>query len=781
MKTKYLVRITAVALLVCMLLGCTTQQQPTESTPAPTDGLQYFDEVYDNPLKDRDMGGNDTLTLSQDGDAITLENENIRLILDAETGGIRQIANKQAKVYLVDGNAGTPFTICHVSGETESSYYSSCDITLQDSSASSKSIAITWKVTDKVNVHATITLDQGDNQLQFQVNVDNDTERPVWYVQYPVIEGIGTLYEKERDYLAHPIATGFLFQNPVDNFNGDGFAGISRSNGMYPSGWESPMQFYAYYSQGIGGFMFRTDDGGDGIKSFSVIGKSNALKASIYHFADDTADQNIQFDYTTYIGNLNEGNWYEAADLYRDWASEQSWTSKGELYERSDINLTFYEDTVLCNFNFPYDTIYGIENQTALYDKIKAAADGTLLNIFINPDNVLTQSQKNNDLHLKFEFPSFHSVKSAEETPNEWLTAIKNRLGNLHFYNVEGAIQFYECPSCESYLEAFWERENKLLVYNKVSGFYHDVGIGAVHPRQCFDSTHSHGTRVNILQEFLDQMAAARELASETNQAIYGQELVFEQMLPYMDFYQARANAAQIGFMEIDRFRDLVENGSCTNINMFDYVYGSYGAVRLDGFLNADELIGDSYYHIAAKTVLMGGIPEYNYEFVVNNAFLTVEEHSQTMLDYIGYLGNIRQGYGKEYLVYGQMVKPPVATDQTIEYDYIQQRVAGGGDGPGLVTGGSARGGVIVWDTIITSAYRRQDTIGIFVGNPTAKAQELNFIIHAGDDYGIQQGTVELVDESGTVMLCRIENGIAKISLELAPRQVLMLKLEADQ
>lgn len=755
-------------LLLGMLAGCTPV--PPETTSAPETDL-YFEEVYDNPLKDRDMGGSDVLTLSQEGDNVTLENENIRLILDCQTGGIKQIANKETNVYLVDAQAGTPFTLCFANGSNETASYTDCTVTLDDSSEVIKTIVICWQVTDKTRVNATVSLAKGDRELQFQVDVDNDPDHPIWYVQYPVVEGIDTLYEKERDYLAHPIATGFLFRNPLDNFNGGSESGISRDEGLYPSGWECSMQFFAYYSQGIGGFLFRTDDGGNGIKSFSFAGQGEALRAGIYHYADDLADENVLFNYTTYIGNLNQGNWYEAADIYREWASEQSWTSKGTLAERPDINRTFYEDTVLCNFNFPYDTVYGTENQTALYEKIKTAADGTLLNIFFNADNFLTLSQNYKDLHAKFEFPDFHSVASAEATPAEWHTAIKNRFGNTYFYNVEGARQFYECLSCDAYMEAFWERENNLLVYNKVSGFYHDVGVAAVHPKQCFNSAHSHGTRVNMIQEYLDQMEATRELASEKTPGIYGQELIFEQMLPYTDFYQARANAGLVGWMESDRFRGLLENGSCWNINMFDYVYGSYGAVRLDGFLNADELIGESYYHIAAKTVLMGGIPEFNYEFVINGNYLSPDEHSDEMLAYIGYLGNIRQGYGKDYLVYGQMVKPPVATDQTVEYDYIQQR--SGSD--------EVDGGVITWSTAITSAYRWEDTVGVFVGNPTNKSQQLNFIIHAQQDYGISEGTVELIDENGNAVLCRIENGIAKISLELNARQVVLLKLEAEK
>lgn len=766
MKRK-LLPFTVATMLIGLLMGCSPE---TMTTTTDAKNESAFEETYDNPLKDRDMGGSNVLSLAQQGDEVTLENEHIRLILDAKNGGIRQIANKQANVYLVDIQAAKPFTLCFVGDAQETSQYENCTVSLVDG-AEVKTIRICWQITDRIYIRASVSLAQGDNDLQFDLEIENDVNHPVLYVQYPIVEQIDTLYQRERDYLAHPFATGYLFRDPLTNFNDGECAGISRDDGLYPSGWESPMQFFAYYSQGIGGFLFRTDDGGTGIKSFSFTGQEGLLKAGIYHYADDVGEKSISFDYTTHIGNLTQGTWYEAADIYRQWAAQQSWTSMGTLSERADINREFYEDTVLCNFNFPYDTVYGTENQTALYEKIKGAADGKLLNIFFNADNFLTQSQKFGDWQIKFEFPDFHSVSSAEMTPEEWETAIISHRGKLHYYNVEGAMQFFECPATETYLDGLWERENYQLVYNKVSGFYHDVGIAAVHPRQCFDSTHAHRTRVNLIPEYLNIMKQVRDLATQSAAGLYGQELVFEQMLPYLDFYQARGNAQQVGWMENDRIRSLVENGSCEKISMFDYVYGNYGAVRVDGYLNADALIGESYYHIAAQTVLMGGVPEFNYEFVSNGAYLTVTEHSWDMLSYIGYLGNVRQGYGKNYLVYGEMVKAPLATDRTIEYDYIQQRTATG----------EADGGVITWSSVITSAYRWKDTIGVFVCNPTATAQEINFVIHAEKDYGIAEGTVTLVDETGEVLLCAIENGKATVRWNANARQVILLRLEAKK
>lgn len=733
--------------------------------------INYFEEKYDNPLEDADLGGNDFLSLTSEDNKITLENENVRLIIDATSGGIMQLANKQAKLYLVDDVASLPFTLQFVNDEEDSCSYTDCKITLNSSSDDVKAIYLYWTVTSKITVSAAISLAEGSSRLRFDVEVTNDANRPLLNVQYPVIQNIDTLYEKERDYLAHPFATGYLFNNPVDNFNNGDCSGITRQYGLYPSGWECPMQFFAYYSQGIGGFMFSTEDGGNGIKSFSFAKDNQKLKAGIYHYADDLADEQIKFNYGTFIGNLTKGSWYEAADNYRDWAEKQSWTAQGTLQEREDINIDFYENTVLCNFNFPYETVYGTEQQTELYNKIKTAADGKMLNMFFVADNFLLQSQANGDFYTKFEFPDFHSAAAANLTPSEWLTLVLKHNGDGYYYNLDGDLQFFECPSCLEYWENFVAREEYLQLYNKVSGYYHDVGVAAPHPKQCFNSDHPHGTRVNIIGEYLKQMAYTKQLASVKTSGVYGQELVFEQMLPYVDFFQARANASLVGWMESNRIRSLVMNGSCRNVNMFDYVYSEYGVVRLDGYLNADELIGESYYHIAAYTALMGGIPEFNFEFVHDGVFLASDEHNGDMLSYIGYLGNIRQGYGKDYLVYGKMVKPPKATDESVVYDYIQQRTSSG----------IADGGEIVWDKVITSAYSYNGSIGVFLCNPTSDEQEINFIINALADYGIESGVVELVNENGSSVLCNIESGKAKVSLTIGSREVVLLVLEANK
>lgn len=760
MKIKKIAAFLMPLTLVCSAVAC--------AGCADAEG-EYYEEIYSNPLEGVDLGGYDTLTLAEEGDAVTLENENVRLVLDRATGGIRELANKQSALYLVRDSDGEPLTVLRRSGEHLTGYETfEYDGIREDGRVGAR---LVWGFSDGLTVRAEVSLSESAEEAVFRLGYEgNDASDPVLCVEYPVLCHVGSLYEGESDYLLHPFATGYLFQNPVENFDGETFAGITREYGLYPSGWECPMQFYAYYSLGIGGFEIMTRDGGNTIKSFPVVADDVGLRASVWHYPDDPSLPSAEFGYDISVGNLTEGTWYEAAEKYRGWATEQSWaTEKGKLSERTDIDRTFYEEVVACNFNFPYHLVYGEAEQRELYEKMRENAGGKLFNVFFaDDDRVIDLSKEYGDYFVRFEFPDFHSVTTAEQNPAEWKTAIRNADGGYAAYWLNGTQQFYECASCEDYLSRFAEKEQGWYDRYGVSGYYHDVGIAAVHPKQCYDSSHPHGTRVNIVEECLAQMALTKEIGQRNGANIYGQELIFEQMLPYLDFYQARGNAEELGFMENDRIRPLIEGGVCEKVCLFDYVYGAYGAKRLDGYLYADELLGESYYHIAAYTALNGGIPEYNYEFVQNGEYLQPQEHSAEMMSFLGVLAKVKQTYGKQYLVYGEMVKPPETGAGEIEYDYIQQRFSDGTDG-----------GVAVFGMTVTTAFRCGEKIGIFICNPTKEAQSLKFVVNALRDYGIADGDVTLSDGEGTKAFSSVRDGKLRVALDLEPREVVMLEVSA--
>ena len=177
--------------------------------------------------------------------------------------------------------------------------------------------------------------------------------------------------------------------------------------------------------------------------------------------------------------------------------------------------------------------------------------------------------------------------------------------------------------------------------------------------------------------------------------------------------------------------------------------------------------MGGGYYYVAAYTVLNGGIPEYNYEFFQASDLLVPEDYDYSRVEYLGELYRVKSTFGKNYLIYGQAVKPPKTGAGTTVYDYVQTRF-----------GGSERvEGAAEFDDAVVTAYRYGDTIGIFIGNVTQEPLSLKFIVNALRDYGIESGKVFLADEKGESLLCEIKNGKASIDLTVPAYGVVLLEI----
>lgn len=746
----------------CASLNTTTLTTTKSTTTADEieDYTGYYMENFENPLKDLDMGGYDSLTLIEDDNNITLENKKTRIILNKNTGGIKELANKEAHLYLAKNVNSIPISYGYISSDDNTSY-KSFSYNIENDDNSIKKINLTWTLSNNEVLNASISLKEDDNEITFNAEINNiSVTKPIYYIEYPIVDGIDSLYDKKTDYLAHPIATGYLFRNPLDNFNSK-YHGIDREMGLYPSGWETTMQFYAYYSEGIGGFLFRTKDGKDTIKSFSFVGKNRKLKASIYHYVDDISKTSMKFDYDISIGNLNEGRWEEAAEIYKDWATDQDWVIKGKRIDRTDIDKAFYEETVLCNFSYPYAFQYSENNQKSLYEKMKSNINGKILNVYFVNDGIISLAHKYDDYLVHFEFPDFIPVDSLNGSE------VLDRNSQVVKFNLNGVYQGYECPTDSGFVSRLTAKENDLKTQYDVSGYYHDVGVAAVHPKQCFNTRHSHGTRINLISDYIDQMAYMKELSKKNGSTIYGQELIFEQMIPYIDFYQSRASSLNLGFMEGDRFNDLIINGDCRPNNMFDYIYMEYTGVRLDGFLLPDDRIKDAYYYIAEYTVIHGGIPEYNYEFIDFTDFLSPDEQSEELMQYIDYLGIVRQTFGFNYLVYGTPKRAPKFETEKISYSFNQSKNVETNRGNGR----------IIVDKLIASSYEYDGNIGIFFANSTNEIEETDFVLDAYRYYGIKNGSITYVDEDGYYTLSQVKNGLARISLTVKPRKVVMLEI----
>lgn len=767
MKKRFII-VSLILLVLVALSSCNRNKKTTE----------FFDGHFDNPLINNNVGGSNKLSLVESSDEITLENKKIRVVFLKSNGAIKELVNKESKVYLVKNNSSSPIRINKIVDYNEYpvSKIKEFSFTLDDSTV--KKINFKF-VLGNITIHSTAELEEDSNEIVFRLSYegnniemsDGNITNALYNIEYPIIEGIDKLYSKERDHFISPFAMGYLFDDPIDNFNTD-FIGISRTMGLYPSGWEYPMQFQAYYSDGIGGFMFMTRDGGETIKSFTFLGTGKKLRSSIYHYLDDLSSESGEFDYDISISNLIVGDRYEALDKYKEWAVNQKWcTEKGKLIDRDDINKDLYENTALVNFDFPTTGEYPNNTQRQLYNLEKSSINGgKILNVVFGQDrSFINLAKENNDLVTLFEFPSFKSTKSSESEWNTMVKTYKSDQSSVLYTISVGNMFFYECASCSNYRSSLINKEISYFNGYGVTGYYHDVGISAVHPKQCFNTSHIHGTNVNVIPYYVDQMKDVKELAQRNNNGIYGQELLFEQMLPYVDFYQSRSYGDLMTWMESDRVRVLLEKNACKAIPVFDYVYGEYGATRMDGFLTPSSSIGYGYYNVCAYTMLNGGIPEYDFEFYGNGVYLpSLNELSKDRIEYIGKLYDFKEKYGKDYLVYGKMVRSPNVGAGSSTYSYRLDRFEGK----------TVKEGKVTFDNIVVSSYEFNNKIGIFLANTSRNNITLKFVLDALKDYGISSGKIKITNQAGSTSYSDLSKGRCNISLNIDALDLVLLEVE---
>ncbi len=768
MKIKKIFLIMCFTLMIIMVSSC-ANNSTTKTTSTKNDSASYFDDEavkYQSSIVD--MGGSTTLKLKENSDSITIENAKVRIVLGLN-GSIQEYANKEARLYLnKDVSNAKAISVEYVDGNTTSEY-ESVSYYVEENTASKKEISFTYKF-GSTYIHTYVLLEKDSSEVEFRLDISgNNINNSILDIEYPIIEGIDKLEVKEREYLLTPYTTGYLFKNPLDNFN-DIYFGINKNLGLYPSGWYYPMQFSAYYSTGIGGFYWQTKDEGDSIKSFTFTGDDGKLRLSIWHYLDDIGKTNYTFEYPTIISNLVEGNMYEPINKYKDWALKQSWVKQGKISERSDVSKELFEDTTLCIFGYRSTTSTWTD-MLNIYDMYSNVIKGKKLNISIYHNKTYMNLVKEyEDIYSCFEFNSLNPAGSQYDS-----AAMMKKDGTLPTFNIGDTPNYYICASDDSWTQARLKQDQNYVDTFNATALYFDVDFTTMHPIQCFNKEHSHGTRINVGKEFYEYYKAASDLMDENKTYSVGGEMISEQMLPYLDYYQARANGNLAAYMESDYIRPYIEMGVAKIVPLFTYVYHEYGALRLDGFLVPDEQLSNTFYHTAALTALDGGIVEFNYEYYYPLTTLpSTSDISLDMLEFVNKLGLARTTYGKNYLVYGDMLPSPNLGTGQSTYEFNNPNYT-----PRTCNNYLTLSGEDTLDDVVVSSFKYSNNIAIFLSNITSKDLDVAFVLHALRDFGITNGTIYMTSSLGDnkVKIGSLENGNSNIQINLKSHEVYMLEI----
>ncbi|HDY66045.1 MAG TPA: hypothetical protein ENH84_07440 [Phycisphaerae bacterium] len=200
---------------------------------------------------------------------------------------------------------------------------------------------LTWRGIDvrenkgAMDVEVTVTLRAGDPLSYWRINIRNRSGKyGIERVRFPIVH-LAPIGKAEDDLLLYPRYRGGLIDKPFKDGHND--------MEFYPHNFN--MQFQALYNKKTNsGVYLGTFDPAASFMCFEFRRSDNAILWRPTHFPPNItfASEDFNLPYDCVIGPL-QGDWYDAAQIYRKWAVKQFWCRKGKLSVRKDIPKWYKE------------------------------------------------------------------------------------------------------------------------------------------------------------------------------------------------------------------------------------------------------------------------------------------------------------------------------------------------------------------------------------------------------------------------------------------------------
>ena len=184
-----------------------------------------------------------------------------------------------------------------------------------------------------LEVEVAITLRQGDPMSYWRINIKNPGRKfGLERVHFPILN-LAPIGEAKQNVYLYPREKGGYIEDP---FNAKSGFYLRGGGGFYPVNFN--MQFQALYDRESGhGIYMATYDPTPNFKHVKIVNTPDRITWNPTHFPPNMtfAEEDYFLPYDCVIGPFN-GDWYDACQIYRTWAVEQSWCRKGPLLTRKD-------------------------------------------------------------------------------------------------------------------------------------------------------------------------------------------------------------------------------------------------------------------------------------------------------------------------------------------------------------------------------------------------------------------------------------------------------------
>jgi hypothetical protein len=440
----------------------------------------------------------------------------------------------------------------------------------------------------------------------------------------------------------------------------------------------------SYYVENQGGFYIAAHDGRATDKDLNFFkNDADSLCCEIAHFHwKTTPGTSLELDYPVVVAALSEGSWYEAADRYRSWATEQAWCERGTRQERiarGDSARWLTEEIGTVGMWWPFR-----ENIESAVRRTRQLYGAPLLHLELCWQNEpsVRAAHSEGDRFGPFYFPylclqgskTFEARKGdvvfppASSISPQWKIMCAAQPEWRRVFIESGVDLVRHAPLRHSQI---WIGENKHGC--EADCLYFDIGPCAAIPTHCYAADHDHppGAGRGMTEAHLKLAADSQRAASKAKGEYVpiGTECISEPLVSCMDLYYPR-NAGFGTEMELAPYiRDLtwLPDGNMEAVPLFSYVYHEYQGVPVQGIYGVNPWrldVGSDYHTWAeARSILWGGL----------FATFALPDGVQPRAARVRYLRSLvaaRTGFAKEYLCYGRMQPPPPIQCETFQLDH---------------------------------------------------------------------------------------------------------------
>ena len=544
-----------------------------------------------------------------------------------------------------------------------------------------------------------IELDDDSNLSKWRISIENGTEYGVRVIHFPVLLAPPALRDDGDDFYVSGGGCGRMIWNPgkvlreeeparKEEDNGEQVLSMGFCTDDYPG--PVGLQMQAYYDDTAGLYMATYDSEGCtkrlGCRPAEA---GDALDLTIQHRYDEQPGLDFALPYDIVVGTFT-GDWYDAADIYKEWAYQQHWCSK-KLLERDDIPDWFKEPrphlmvisrggvdraqaTLPCPpSEFPLDKTWPAKKAAAFLKKFAAYFDVPLVawvegwekigspggpvdifppyegeESFIAAMDELARDGHINCLYLAALHWCYRRASTGYYAEEKFeregrpLAAL-NEEGDVDRYVFASAQKHFVnlCVGCEGVQDLFEKNFMKLMDLGGV-WLQLDQQVG-LYTAPCYSNEHGHppGYGRWMYQRMLEFVRRIRRAAkARTEQAAFSCE-----------------NACEIWIQETDSFmtRPYLSGDKMRAIPMFVYVYHpyaiSYGGDMAMWLMHVDAACIKHAYCCAygLQNLVSVGEPDYDIE---------VEGAEHPVLPLLKSIFTAQRTYARDYLVFGRMRRP---------------------------------------------------------------------------------------------------------------------------